>query len=145
MISFSRMISGSAHRSRHLPFVAIVLLGLSLAPRLTVAAPSFDADALQAEAQQLEDEGQFSLAAERWEAVTRSTLDPMALLFADSAWSRAFAADGDVAHLCAGVELGQWLLEQPSLDATAREEIAEIHAAQLDAATAELERLAEMP
>lgn len=144
------MISGAAHRTRHLPFVAIALLGLTLEPRLAAAAPSVDADALQAEARQLESEGQFSLAAERWEAVTRSTLDPMALLFADSAWSRAFAADGDVAHLCAGVELSRWLLEQPGLDTTAREEIAEIHAAQLEAATsagdcASLERRRDVP
>ncbi len=105
-------------------FAVIGSIGLALA---SVPASAAVDDAEWRSAQLLEDAGAYASAAERWSELARRELDPMTLLFADSAWARAYAADGEIRHLCASLELSGWFLERSSLDLEVRAEVEEIH------------------
>jgi len=129
-------------RPRLLVFVGAcaLALGLGLGSRSVSATPAepITEQATRDAATQLEADGEYEAAAEQWAALARSTLDPMALLYADSAWTRAFAADGNTSHLCAGLGLSAELLAEPTLDEAVRAEILEIRESQLAAIPAEL-------
>jgi len=125
MISFPRML-----------FALIGPSALMLASGLASAAPVEAEDAEWRAAKHLEDVGEYESAAERWSELARSSLDPMTLLFADSAWARAYAEDGELRHLCASVELSGWFLERSSLDPETRAEVEEFHEQRLSATVA---------
>jgi len=110
---------------------AASVLALSSAPVL--ANISLTADSPAEEATRLEEAGEFKAAADLWAEQLRTSLDPLMLFYADSGWARAFAKDGNSDHLCARLELSEWLLAQPSLSETDRAEARKLRAHQLSA------------
>lgn len=141
MISFSPMVLSATLRRRLPALVGASVVVLGMGPRAAAASPavvSADDGELQDSARQLEAAGEYEAAAASWAKIARVSLDPMALLYADSAWARAFADDGEPSHLCAALDLSSWLLDQPSVTAGVREDILEIRESQLAAMPADL-------
>jgi len=117
---------------------ALALTVLALGCGLAVAAeplpesapvPS-QQEAARAHAEMLEETGNFVGAAKIWESLTRQSLDPMLLLYADSAWKRAFAA-GLSEDICRPFRFSEWLRKQKRLSDAQRLEVLELEHDQL--------------
>jgi len=135
------MVLSATLRRRLLALVGASVVVVGMGPRSTSASPaavSADDGELRDSAKQLEAAGEYEAAAASWAKVARVSLDPMALLYADSAWARAFADDGEPSHLCAALDLSSWLLDQPTVTADVRGDVLEIRESQLAAMPADL-------
>jgi len=135
------MVLSATLRRRLLVLVGASVGVLGIGPSLATASPaagSVDDGELRDAAKRLEAAGEYEAAAASWATLARASLDPMALLYADSAWARAYADDGEPSHLCAALDLSAWLLDQPTVDAGVRGDIMEIRESQLAAMPADL-------
>ncbi len=120
-------------RPRGWPLALFAASVLALSSTPVLANISLSANSPAEEATRLEEAGEFKAAAELWAEQLRTSLDPLMLFYADSGWARAFAKDGNSDHLCARLELSEWLLAQPSLSETDRAEARKLRAHQLSA------------